>query len=172
MRTSASWGIARVFLFSALLIWGLGVRADLGLAKGPSVSTLVTVKFVEGLEVRLAEGRISGTPSSAPEIARTLKKRGLDHKAIEVAFTSLNRLLKDPGVLGIQPLFSNEARGLQPEGPAPTNRDLRLYFMIALKDPNQSEVARFIARLKDLPIVETAYVAPIPEDARPEAPTH
>ncbi|TLY30044.1 MAG: hypothetical protein E6K63_03160 [Nitrospirae bacterium] len=172
MSTRASWGIARAFFAFTTLICVLGVRADPGLASGSSIPTIVTVKFVEGLEIRLSEGRILATPPSDQEIARALQNRGLDHKAIEDALKSLNALLKDPGVLGIHPLFSNEARGLRPEGPGPPKRDLGLYFMIALKDPNQNEVTAFVARLQDLPIVETAYVAPIPEDARTEGSTY
>jgi hypothetical protein len=172
MRTRVYWDIARVFLSFSLLIWVLGLRAEPGLANGSSIPTLVTVKFVEGLEIRLSEGQISGSPSSDQEIARALQKRGLDHKAVEVAMTSVNTLLKGPGVLGIQPLFSNEAPGLRPEGPSPPKRDLRLYFMIALKYLDQHEVTRFVAKFRDLPIVETAYVAPIPEDAGTEASTY
>ena len=153
MSTRASWGIARAFFAFTTLICVLGVRADPGLASGSSIPTIVTVKFVEGLEIRLSEGRILATPPSDQEIARALQNRGLDHKAIEDA-------------------LSNEARGLRPEGPGPPKRDLGLYFMIALKDPNQNEVTAFVARLQDLPIVETAYVAPIPEDARTEGSTY
>jgi hypothetical protein len=143
-----------------------------GLAQGPSGPTWVTVKFVEGLEIRLPDGRISGRPSSEPEKASALQRKGLDGKAVAVAVTSLNKLLEDPGVLGIKRLFSNEASGVQPEGPGPAQRDLRLYYKIALKDPDPREVDRFVARLQALPIVETAYRAPIPEDPGTELPAH
>lgn len=160
------------FLACAVLVWLLSGPTEPVLAQEPSGPARITVKFVEGLEIRLSEGQISGRPSTQPEKAVALQRRGLDGKAVDVAFTSLNTLLKEPGVLGIKPLFSNEASGVQPEGPGAAQRDLRLYYKIALKDPDPREVDRFVARLQALPIVETAYRAPIPEDPGTELPVH
>lgn len=162
-----------VFLHMAVVtICLLLVHGDPGLAQEPAGLTHIVVKFIEGLEIHLSDGRISGQPSSQPERAIELRRRGMNHEAVETAVASFNALLKEPGVQSIAPLFSNEARGLQPEGPGPGKPDLRLYFSIALKDLNQQEVERVITRLAELPIIETAYRAPIPENAGMELPTN
>lgn len=160
------------FFACAALVWLLGGPTEPGLAQERSGPARISVKFVEGLEIRLSEGRVSGRPSTQPEKAAALQRRGLDSKAVDVAFSSLNTLLQDPGVLGIKPLFSNEAKGLQPEGSGKTERDLRLYYAIVLRDPDPVKVDRILTRVQNLLIVETAYQTPIPEDPGMELPAH
>ena len=143
---------------AALVVLTLAAGWSIAVDTPPPI--YIVVKFVEGLEIRLSEGRISGRPSSEAERSLFLKQRGVEYRAVEKAFASLNAVLKEASVRNITPLFSNEARGLQPEGPGPSGRDLRLYVTLTLKDPNPSGGDRLVARLLDLPIVETAYRAP------------
>ena len=72
-------------------------------------------------------------------------------------------------MLSIEPLFSDEAGGLQSGSQGSHKRDLGLYFTIALS-VSTNNADRILAKLLTLPIVETAYQAPIPEDAGADIP--
>jgi len=151
-----------IFTFIGL---SLSILVGLNASQELSFPHQVVVKFSEGLEVEVSEGQISGKISSVPEPCKLLEAKGLDEEKIEDAFTFLNEILQAPNVLGIEPLFSNEARGLQPEGARPGERNLQLYFSVAFKNVPKDQIEGFIEKLSEFPIIDTAYHAAIPENA-------
>ncbi len=150
----------------------LALVSAMGLTPESSFPARITVKLVDGLEIRLSERRVSGVLAPKQESAPPIQKKGLTAKAVEQAFSTLNVLLQDPAVLSIEPLFSDEAGGLRSGTQGSHKRDLGLYITIALKHAGTNDADRIIAKLLALPIVETAYQAPIPEDAGAELPTN
>jgi hypothetical protein len=162
-----------LLLIPALMAWGFGLSPTVGsgMDVASSPTPRVVVKFVEGLEVRLSDGRISGHPSSQSGVVSDLEKRSLTPSVIEESFESLREVLSRPEVVSIQPQFSHEAHGLQPEGPKEGETNLQLYYSIALHHTSPQKIQAVISDLTALPIVEAAYQAPIPKDTEMGLPT-
>ena len=137
----------------------------LSAAEEISLSPRVILKFSEGLEVKVLEGRVSGKVSSAPQSSKLLGHKELDTEKIEDGFNDFNDILEAADVLGIERLFSHKAQGLQPEGPRPGERNLELYYSVAFKNVPMDDIEAFIQKVRDLPILEIVYQAAIPENA-------
>ena len=101
----------------------------------------------------------------------TEENTGRDQGKIDESFECLRVVLNKLEIVNVQRLFSDNAHGLQAEGPFVGEKNLQLYFSLALVTLTPQQIDTVVSELTVLPIVKTAYRAPVPEDAGMELPT-
>jgi len=103
--------------------------------------TLIVVKFSEGTDIRLRDGKlVSISSGSIPELDNLFEKYPV---------TSIERQFTQP-----EEEIAQEKADLESQT-GEEIPDLNLYFRINIK--NQKDAESFLASLRGLPIVETAY---------------
>jgi hypothetical protein len=149
----------------------LGAIATAGDCASPSsdLSPRIVVKFVDGLAVA-AEGKMLRLE---PAKSGALASLGIADATLSAERAEIARILAQPNVSHVAPLFSDDARGLQTAERAGGGGDLRTYVSVVLRrGASESEVDALTHQLDALEVVETAYRAPVGEDpgiAKPEA---
>ena len=134
----------------------LGALAIAGDCASSDLAPRIVVKFVDGLAVS-AEGK---TVRLEPVASLGISDATLSTERAEIA-----RILAQPGVSHVAPLFSDDARGLQTGEKAGGGSDLRTYVSVVMRSgASDSEVDELTKQLDALEVVETAYRAPVGED--------
>jgi len=139
---------------ACMVLAGFAIAGECA-SPGTDLAPRIVIKFAEGIAVT-AEGkslRLEASGAAAGFSASTLSA-----ERAEIA-----QILARPEVSHVAPLFSDEA---------PASADLRRYVSLVLqREASDAAVDGLVQQLDALEIVETAYRAPVGEDAgiaRPE----
>lgn len=158
----------RLLAVACALLGGIATAGDCA-SPSSDLSPRIVVKFVDGLAVS-AEGK---TVRLEPATSGALASLGIPDATLSAERAEIARILSHPNVSHVAPLFSDDARGLQPDEKPGGGGDLRTYVSVVLRrEASDAEVDALIKQLDGLQVVETAYRAPIGEDpgiAKPEA---
>jgi hypothetical protein len=153
----------------ACAIFGAIAMAGDCASPGSDLAPRIVVKFVDGLAVS-AEGK---TVRLEPARSNALASIGITDATLSAERAEIARILAQPDVSHVAPLFSDDARGLQTGDKAGSGSDLRTYVSVVMRrEASDSAVDDLTRQLDALAVVETAYRAPVGEDpgiAKPEA---
>jgi hypothetical protein len=131
-----------------------GLRRDEATGQGRQP---IVLRFRSGLDIAVAErqSRIEGDRAFATPITLTITS---PDGPLGADLVQLNTLLGDGRVIEVSPMFPDAAAGSEPDARS-------LYQAHVCMNATDAEVASLVSALAAIPLLEEAYVQPIPEDA-------